>query len=47
VSIDKREDFPAPEGPMMVRNYPLLACPERLFKMWVSVFLSIKERLRH
>jgi hypothetical protein len=45
VRIESREDFPAPEGPMMVSNCPDVILPERLFKIRTLVALSISEML--
>jgi hypothetical protein len=45
VRIERKDDLPAPDGPMMVSNCPDVILPERLFKIRAFVALSISERL--
>jgi hypothetical protein len=33
VKIDKNEDFPAPDGPMMVTNSPDFISPPKFYRM--------------
>jgi len=42
VRIDKRDDLPAPEGPMIVMNDPLLTLPDKLCKMCLFSLFSVR-----
>ncbi len=47
VRTERNDDFPAPDGPIIVRNYPLWTCPERLLSIIFSDFESVIERFFH
>jgi len=41
VKTDKNDDFPAPDGPMMVRNYPDCIWPFKFLRIGVLVELLV------
>jgi hypothetical protein len=45
VKIDKNDDLPAPDGPMIVTNYPDLISPLKFSKIGLFSFLSIRVTL--
>lgn len=47
VIIERSDDLPAPDGPMIVRNSPLLTLPESRSITALSVFLSIRDKFFH
>ncbi len=47
VIIDRKDDLPAPEGPIIVRKSPDCTWPERLCKTELLDFLSMRERFFH
>lgn len=47
VIIERNEDLPAPDGPIIVRNYPLVTFPDSLSSTCLLVFLSISDKFFH
>lgn len=47
VIIDRSDDLPAPDGPMIVRNSPLETFPESRSRTALLVFLSTSDKFFH
>jgi hypothetical protein len=41
---ESREDFPAPDGPMIDKNYPLEAAPLTEFRINLPVLASVRDK---
>jgi len=47
VIIESIDDLPAPDGPIIVRNYPLVTLPDSRSSTALSVFLSMRDKFFH
>lgn len=47
VIIDNKDDFPAPEGPIIDKKDPLETSPLRFFRIYESASVFLRDRFFH